>query len=401
MNAYGNTYIFEWFDIIISQILNQANQNLPPVSQDELDVLSLRAHQECLRLQSVISSIVFATTKEKKKTVLISQYLSTLTLLHKQVVKYREKKELDARGPISISNVIQSCLEALISFLETRFLPYINPDEQISSTYFSYTIADFKTRLEKINRKFAHQLPGSPALQLVMSRLNLLLQPSLFQHKITYRMITYSESLTKGLQELRREADTTEGFTELDKLLFYLNFNSKSYIKLLVTTIREKIGQRSDPAQQILQLHLYHKSLRQTRPKPQTIFNPQYYDLHTVMNNWFFAEILYLKEALKLLDKKDNDFSAKPPPLDKRDKILCNMSADQIGLILRAADESKIISARSMNAVFKSIVPHLSTPNKADLSYMSARTKTYNVEERDREIAISLLQQMIRRIEDY
>jgi len=401
MNAYGKTYIFEWFDIIISQILNQANQNLPSVSQDELDVLSLRAHQECLRLQSVISSIVFATTKEKKKTVLISQYLSTLSLLHKQVVKYREKEEFDTHGPTSISNVIQSCLEALISFLETRFLSYINPDEQISSTYFSYTIADFKTRLEKINRKFAHQLPGSPALQLVMSRLNLLLQPSLFQHKITYRMITYSESLTKGLQELRREADTTEGFTELDKLLFYLNFNSKSYIKLLVTNIREKIGQSSDPAQQILQLHLYHKSLRQTRPKPQTIFNPQYYDLHTVMNNWFFAEILYLKETLRLSVKVFDQPDKKSEPFQAKHKIVCNMSTDQIGLILRAADESKVISARSMNAVFKTIVPHLSTPNKVDLSYDSLRTKTYNVEERDREVAIQLLQQMIRRIEDF
>lgn len=86
---------------------------------------------------------------------------------------------------------------------------------------------------------------------------------------------------------------------------------------------------------------------------------------------------------------------------DHKQKILCTLSGDQIALILRGADEAQIIKARSMNAVFKSLVPFLSTEYRENLSPDSIRSKAYNPEEADREAAISALQAIIRKIQSY
>lgn len=86
---------------------------------------------------------------------------------------------------------------------------------------------------------------------------------------------------------------------------------------------------------------------------------------------------------------------------DHKQKILCTLSGDQIALILRGADEAQIVKARSMNAVFKSIVPFLSTEHRENLSSDSIRSKAYNPEEADREAAISALQAIIRKIQSY
>ena len=86
---------------------------------------------------------------------------------------------------------------------------------------------------------------------------------------------------------------------------------------------------------------------------------------------------------------------------DARQKVLCTLSADQIALILRAADESQILKARSMNAVFKFIIPYLSTPHKETLSAAAVRSKAYNPEEADRDAAVAALHKIIKKIQGY
>ncbi|MCO6148974.1 hypothetical protein [Flavobacterium sp. NRK1] len=88
-------------------------------------------------------------------------------------------------------------------------------------------------------------------------------------------------------------------------------------------------------------------------------------------------------------------------PSHDRMKIYCNLSGDQLALMLRAADEAQILKARSMNAVFKAIVPHLATAQRNELSADAIRSKAYSPEEPDRQACISALENMIRKIKDY
>lgn len=106
----------------------------------------------------------------------------------------------------------------------------------------------------------------------------------------------------------------------------------------------------------------------------------------------------YLGASFQITERKPNSLSVLNTPSEK---VLCKLSTDQTALILRASDELKILVSKSMNHLFKTIVPYLSTPNKADLSYNAVRGKAYVAEERDKEIAIETLERMIEQIKEY
>lgn len=80
-------------------------------------------------------------------------------------------------------------------------------------------------------------------------------------------------------------------------------------------------------------------------------------------------------------------------------KINFSLSTDQLGLILRAAQENEIIVARLLNSVFKSIVPHLSTSSQENLSPDSMRSKSYSAELRD--MVIKTLQEIIASVKEF
>lgn len=106
----------------------------------------------------------------------------------------------------------------------------------------------------------------------------------------------------------------------------------------------------------------------------------------------------YLGAPSQIIQSKTNNLSI----IDSSSsKVLCKLSTDQTALILRASDELKILISKSMNHLFKTIVPFLSTPNKVDLSYNAMRSKAYVAEDRDKEIAIETLERMIKQIKEY
>ncbi|MCV9926302.1 hypothetical protein OIU83_01455 [Flavobacterium sp. LS1R49] len=106
----------------------------------------------------------------------------------------------------------------------------------------------------------------------------------------------------------------------------------------------------------------------------------------------------YLSEPFQVIERKTNRTMVIDYPSGK---VLCQLSTDQTALILRASDELKILISKSMNHLFKTIVPFLSTPNKVNLSYDSMRSKAYVAEERDKEIVIETLERMIKQIKEY
>ncbi|MFV8334659.1 hypothetical protein ACNQF7_01090 [Flavobacterium sp. RSP29] len=106
----------------------------------------------------------------------------------------------------------------------------------------------------------------------------------------------------------------------------------------------------------------------------------------------------YLSAPFQIIEKKINEPYVTDSPSGK---ILCKLSTDQTALILRASNELKILISKSMNHLFKTIVPFLSTPNKVNLSYDAMRSKAYVAEERDKEIVIETLERMIKQIKEY
>lgn len=152
----------------------------------------------------------------------------------------------------------------------------------------------------------------------------------------------------------------------------------------------------------INRLLYYQKEFDRIHSDERISFDPSRSNIKCVLENWFKQEINYLERNLELAiqthietDHNINSISG------SETKIECDLSADQIALILRAADESRIVKARSMNHFFKMIVPYLSTPFKKELSYQSVRSKSYNAEDRDKFIAVQTLEKIIKKINSY
>lgn len=87
-----------------------------------------------------------------------------------------------------------------------------------------------------------------------------------------------------------------------------------------------------------------------------------------------------------------------PPPLYK---VTCRLSVDQIAIILKAADDTRLLTARSFSLVLRSITPYLSTERMQDFSWKSARSSTMKMEDRDKQVAAAALEQLIKRIKNY
>jgi len=83
-----------------------------------------------------------------------------------------------------------------------------------------------------------------------------------------------------------------------------------------------------------------------------------------------------------------------------KQKTLLALSGDQIAIFLRAAKEEDIIIARSVSAVFNTVIPHLSTRERETLS-TTLRAKAYQAEDREKEILIDLLFRIIARIRTF
>lgn len=82
-------------------------------------------------------------------------------------------------------------------------------------------------------------------------------------------------------------------------------------------------------------------------------------------------------------------------------KLKCGLSVDQIGILLKAADSMHLIVARSFSELLRGIVPYLSTERFKDISWKSARSSTYKIEQHDRDVVLRVLEELAGRIRDF
>jgi len=194
-------------------------------------------------------------------------------------------------------------------------------------------------------------------------------------------------------------SDDREVYTKLDQLLIRMNFNSSLYVVHLqqkIMTLLNVEGTKEKKEEWLFQ----EKYFRQFYQRTDIVFMTNNADLKTQLDNWFLQRIFYLdKQIISSLSSKESSLSKEKSV--KPQKLLSTLSVDQMALILRAADETRIIKAKSLSSVFKNIAPYLSTPQKEDISSDSMRSKSYSAETRDKEIAIQALQQLIDRIKEY
>jgi hypothetical protein len=396
-------YTLEWLDSLITVSLNPAKTDLNAFSDDEIHSVIFKITEEKEKLLILLKDQLFGLTKEKQIALLVNQYHSSLIMLLDQVLKYPKTSKASLK---ELYNTLILSLEELLSFIELRFFPYLSLNERVPVTYLAVTGKELKQRVDKLKVKLLAQEVNEKLANIVLSSLYSFIDRLKEDFPVTFRELLYQKDLLKELELLELPENETYEFTTLDEMLIYLNFNNKSYMSYFTNKLAEKINVNENNSDKLERLLFHYKQFNQMHRKSGVILNPQYGDLKTELGNWFTQEIFYLEKKLHLSivpinGSANQKSSERVSQKNERQKLLCILSVDQLALVLRSADDLKIIIARSLNAIFKTIVPHLSTPYQENISYDSMRSKSYSAEVRDKEIVIQTLQQMINKIKEY
>lgn len=396
-------YPLEWLDTLILQTLNPASITINSFSEHDLSFISEDVLTESKKVQIQIKKEVFSMRKKREIRLLVRRYHSSFTYLLDKMVEY-QKSELFANSSLlQIAITIIRSLEELMSFLETRFSNFLSLDERVPLNYLVVSRKELKLKINKVKNKPIVSKEDQKTLEIVIRNFYQSLQTSKGL-KSTYRQLIYQKELFKKIDELDLSVERMIIYSALDELLIISNFNSLEYVQCLSERINHNLKSTTNLHERLSELLFYFKEFNQLYSSEKLTFDPCELNIKGALISWFKYEIDYVQKKMELIPNNINEQSTsksngKSEPV--LDKIECMLSSDQIALILRAGDESRILKAKSMRSVFKTIVPHLSSSQKTNLSYDSMRSKSYMPEERDKEIAIKTLERIIKHIKDY
>lgn len=395
-------YPLEWLDSLILQTFNPNHTTVNSISESDLLLVSVNIRKESQKIQIQLKNEVFSLQKKRQIRLLVRKYHSTLIFLLDNVIENRKNSRFQSPNLSNTIDTIIDSLDELLSFVETRFSNYLSLDERVPITYLIVTKKEVELKLDKLKKKKISNEIHRNVMEIVLGALYKIVKSDR-GYKITYRQILYQKELLKMLDGLNHSEGVSSIYCSFDVLLINLNFNNIEYINFLITRISKDLNSQEKIAKKRGKLLWHFKEFSQLYSNEKIMFEPSQQNIKEVLNNWFKHEIAYLKDGMEFMQESKTDFTTKQvdTTICEDNKIECVLSIDQMGLILRATDESRIVKARSMSQVFKTIVPHLSTPFKKDLSYQSVRSKSYNAEERDKEIAIQTLEKIIKKIKTY
>lgn len=393
-------YVLEWLDTLISVTLNPLKSEIGAILPEDINKLQNLIVQEKDKVQTAIKFTVFNLNDEAAIKCTIKNYHSSLVILLDQALENKVQVAENSISKEVLDNII-SCVEELLLLIERRFTRYLGMDERVPTTYFTLLKKELLKKLPRTAKKHREQHNLSPVLDIVVRELELFLNLPSDKHTHTFREMFYLKELCLELEFLE-SGDETALYTTLDEVLIRLNFNSKAYIYNLTQRIASHIECVELPSERMEHLLFDLKLFKQLHIKPGMLFLSWEAVLHKQIDNWFSQEIFYLEKRIHYAIVPLKEKEQKPVIKRKeKDKLLTILSVDQMALILRAADELKLVMARSLNSVFKNIVPYLSTPYQENISYDSMRSKSYAAETRDKEIVRETLQQMIKKINEY
>lgn len=401
-------YTLHWLDYVLTEY-DPAKINEDGLSQTGIDTLLADVEKQSHTLRVKIHEEVHRAARRNAIKPIVRYYHTAITHYMNEI--YECKVRVQSNKVCSqFYGLLLEQLDTLLRFISSHFSGYLGKAYKVPKIYLRSAKEELRTHVDAFRnrQKSIKEQHVQAVSRIVSDALERFINTERYTYHVTYQCVRYRLRLVRKLEEMNSWDTADYSFlSPLDQLLIYLNFNSKAYLDYLkMRIVREICLAGEEPSRQIELLLDLRKRFRTLHYRPdESGFNPEYQDIVTFFENFFEQEItcrLHLKE--KQAYTVGNDLLPKTSDAKKaaiQSKVQVALSSDQTALLLRAADEARILSARSMTEVFRTIIPNISTTARKELSFESVRIKSYNPEDRDKEIAIEALQKMIRKIREY
>lgn len=382
-------YVYDWLDKLSAHDLDPAQVYPGAVGLHEAQVLSALITQEMERVEQQLKELFFRERKSSQLALLVHKYHDMLIVMMNRVHHNRGHAHSQATGLTELLAMLSSKLEGLLLFFEQRFAPYLDQGLRVPQVRLIKLKRHIMERWEAVQQEIAGH--GQPGLLYVVHNVLLDLIGRIdSQGDVTLREAQYHRQLVDDLQA------SCSDEALLREMLLFRNLNNRAATGYFTRQIDVALERLATPEEKLGWLRLEYKAIQQQRTSGRSVYDPHYPGLKEYLCEYMENEMHYLEQKLGGIKPLDEQPAELP-----NFKVVCALSADQISVILRAADEAKVLLSRSLNAVFRAIVPYLSTQKKRDISWRSVRTKSYDTETRDKEIAIAALEEMIRKIREY
>lgn len=298
-------------------------------------------------------------------------------------------------GTGDIASEVLGSMESILENLESAYPGILGPELALGKGSRLRKLPELRERFLQLREDIPEGEIGEAFAQKVMDFTQVDRKPSF---PLTRRSVTYMEELLRRLGDWD-PLHQSGHFTAMESFLVYVNFNSKRCMDLILSRIRSRLGEECRGAKEtLLALLDIQRDFAQLHRKEDLWLNPGYLSVGSFVESFLESEINFCSGAIRTRGE-----DGLPNGFRKRNvnKLTCNLSADQIAIILRLLDEERVVDARSLSQVYSTIVPFLSTPDRPSLSPGSLRSKSYHPEERDLSKVIGTLQGLLERAGRY
>ena len=298
-------------------------------------------------------------------------------------------------GTADIAAGVLGSMGSILENLESAYPGILGPELALGKGSRLRKLPELRERFLQLREDIPEGEIGDAFAQKVMDFTQVDRKPSF---PLTRRAVTYMEELLRRLGDWD-PLHQSGHFTAMESFLVYVNFNSKRCMDIILSRIRSRLGEECRGAREtLLALLDIQRDFAQLHRKEDLCLNPGYLSVGRFVESFLESEINFCSGAIRTRGE-----DGLPNGFRKRNvnKLTCNLSADQIAIILRLLDEERVVDARSLSQVYSTIVPFLSTPDRPSLSPGSLRSKSYHPEERDLSKVIGTLQGLLERAGRY
>ena len=392
----SNYYVYQRLEDLVYE-LNPAIVN-PPLTDAKVAMLIDEIKTEKKHVQSSLQDLFYRDTQNESTMELLRKSHHSLVLLINKAYEMRNHELAYRMNVIRPLDQILHGLDQLLHWFYQNFNGYLTSLQPYPITKLRNIrnlIIEKKEDVRDLLRKAGNE---DSAIDVVCSALDEFVRRIDQGEAITKHEADYHKDLLKDIERTNGHSQIVSNCPSLHELLVYWNLNSKECFSYFTANLEQMMSSYPDIQHKLDYLHLRYKYVCQTPELPGYKYDTRYPNIKE-----YFSE--YLVREIEHLTKKIERTSSSLLPEGKKDpqqaKVVCNLSVDQLSLILRALYELKVITVKSLSELFKILVRYLATPNAENISWENMRRKSYAGENRDKQVSMDTVLKLAKKIQEY